>query len=149
MRAIIQRVSEASVTVDKTVTGSIKKGILVLAGMKGSDTDNDLEWMAGKIINLRIFEDEQGKMNLSLKDIEGEMLIVSQFTLYGDCRKGRRPGFSEAAPPDIAERLYLRFIDKIRAAGIATATGQFQADMKVQLINDGPVTLMLDTEKIF
>ncbi len=149
MRAVIQRSREASVTVNDEVIGSIDKGLVVLLGVQASDDQNAIKWMADKIINLRIFEDENGKMNLSLKDTGGEMLIVSQFTLYGDCRKGRRPGYSKAAPPALAEEIYEKFINEVKANNITVATGQFQAMMDVQLINDGPVTLMLDSDKLF
>lgn len=149
MRAVIQRVSSASVSVDRVTVGQIEQGLLVFLGIHSKDTAMEIDWMAEKIVNLRIFEDSNGAMNLSLFDINKEMLIVSQFTLYGDCRKGRRPGFSSAAPPDLAEPLYLQFIDKIEQKGIRTATGTFGAMMEVQLINDGPVTLLLDSDKIF
>ena len=149
MRAVIQRVSRASVKVDGIIQGEISQGILVLLGIRGGDTKTDLQWLAEKIVHLRIFEDQQGKMNRSLADIDGEMLIISQFTLYGDCRKGRRPGFSSAAPPEIAEPLYQQFIEEVRDRQVRVATGIFQATMEVELINEGPVTLMLDTEKQF
>lgn len=149
MRAVIQRVSSARITIEKNTTGAIGRGLVVLLGIKEGDTTNDLEWLAEKIIHLRIFEDSNGKMNKALTDIGGEMLIISQFTLYGDCRKGRRPGFSGAASPEIAEPLYQRFIQEVRARKIVTATGSFGADMQVELVNDGPVTLLLDSEKNF
>ena len=149
MRAVIQRVSRASVSVDGIIQGEITHGILVLLGIRGGDTTTDLQWLAGKIVNLRIFEDQQGKMNRSLADIDGEMLIISQFTLYGDCRKGRRPGFSSAAPPEIAEPLYQQFIEEVKNRQVRVATGIFQASMEVELVNDGPVTLLLDSEKQF
>lgn len=149
MRGVIQRVSRASVSVDGKLNGKIGQGLLVLLGIQKSDGEAEITWMVDKIGNLRIFEDDKGKMNLSLFDIKGEMLIVSQFTLYGDCRKGRRPGYSAAAPPDIAEPIYLKFIDRIRQTGIATATGIFGAMMDVKLVNDGPVTLLLDSDKAF
>ena len=149
MRAVIQRVSRAEVVISSTTTASIGKGLAVFLGMGGSDSASDLVWMADKIINLRIFPDENGKMNASLADINGEMLIVSQFTLHGDCRKGRRPGFSAAAPPQVAEPLYNRFIEEVRQRGISLATGTFQAAMAVSLVNDGPVTILLDSEKTF
>lgn len=149
MRAVIQRVSRASVTVKGVTVGKIEQGLLVFLGIHPKDTATEINWMAEKIVNLRIFEDSDGAMNLSLFDISKEMLIVSQFTLYGDCRKGRRPGFSSAAPPDLAEPLYLQFIDTIKQKGIQTATGTFGAMMEVQLTNDGPVTLLLDSDKIF
>jgi len=149
MRAVIQRVRRASVTIDGRIHGEIGKGLLVFLGIKDGDTLTELQWLAEKIVTLRIFEDSQGKMNRSLADIEGQMLIVSQFTLYGDCRKGRRPGFSGAASPDIAEPLYQRFVAEVEKKQISVATGIFQAAMEVELVNDGPVTLLLDSEKIF
>ena len=149
MRAVIQRVQQASVRIDGVIHGAIPRGMLILLGIRNGDTLSDLQWLAEKVVNLRIFEDQQGKMNRSLADIDGEMLIISQFTLYGDCRKGRRPGFSSAAPPEIAEPLYRRFIEEVKNRQIRVATGVFQADMKVELVNDGPVTLLLDTEKQF
>jgi D-tyrosyl-tRNA(Tyr) deacylase len=149
MRAVIQRVRRASVTINGTVHGEIGRGMLVLLGIHGSDRLTDLQWLAEKVVNLRIFDDPQGKMNLSLADIAGAMLIISQFTLYGDCRKGRRPGFSSAAAPDIAEPLYHRFIEEIKNKQVKVATGIFQAAMDVELVNEGPVTLLLDSEKQF
>ena len=149
MRAVIQRVRRASVSVDGIIQGKINQGMLVLLGIRRGDTTTDLQWLAEKIANLRIFEDQQGKMNRSLADIDGEMLIISQFTLYGDCRKGRRPGFSSAAPPEIAEPLYLQFIKEVQNRQVRVATGIFQASMEVELVNDGPVTLLLDSEKQF
>lgn len=149
MRAVIQRVSRASVKIDNTIHGEITHGMLVLLGISRNDEKTDLQWLAEKTVNLRIFEDQQGKMNRSLADIDGEMLIISQFTLYGDCRKGRRPGFSSAALPEIAEPLYLQFIDEVKKRQIRVATGLFQATMEVELVNDGPVTLLLDSEKQF
>lgn len=149
MRAVIQRVSRSSVKVDGIIQGEISQGITVLLGIRGGDTKTDLQWLAEKIVHLRIFEDQQGKMNRSLADIDGEMLIISQFTLYGDCRKGRRPGFSSAAPPEIAEPLYQQFIEEVKNRQVRVATGIFQATMEVELINDGPVTLLLDSEKQF
>lgn len=149
MRAVVQRVSRASVRVDRQQTGEIGTGLVVFLGIHGNDGPNELQWMADKIANLRIFEDEEGKMNRSLVDLGHQMLIVSQFTLYGDCRKGRRPGFSEAAPPAVAEPLYRRFIEEVQARGIPVATGIFQAAMEVELVNDGPVTLLLDSDKRF
>ena len=149
MRAVIQRVSSASVTVDSEKTGEIKAGLLVLLGIQKNDGEQEIQWMVDKIINLRIFSDEEDKMNLSLIDTGGAMLVVSQFTLYGDCRKGRRPGYSTAAPPDIAKSLYQTFIDTVKQRNIVTASGQFQAHMDVKLVNDGPVTLLLDSSKLF
>ena len=149
MRAVIQRVSSAGVTVDREKVGSIDRGLVVLLGIRSGDASKDAAWLADKIVHLRIFNDEQGKMNRSLADIGGEMLIVSQFTLYGDCRKGRRPGYSDAAPPQQAKQLYESFIDLVNGLGITTATGIFQAAMEVTIVNDGPVTLLIDTEKTF
>jgi len=149
MRAVIQRVSRASVTINGTVHGEIGRGMVVLLGIHGNDRLTDLQWLAEKVVNLRIFDDQQGKMNLSLADIAGAMLIISQFTLYGDCRKGRRPGFSSAAAPDIAEPLYHRFIEEIKNKQVKVASGIFQAVMDVELVNEGPVTLLLDSEKQF
>jgi D-tyrosyl-tRNA(Tyr) deacylase len=149
MRAVIQRVRRASVRIDGEIHGEITHGMLVLLGIRSADALSDLQWLAEKVVNLRIFEDRQGKMNRSLADIDGEMLIISQFTLYGDCRKGRRPGFSSAAPPEIAEPLYRRFIEEVKNRQVRVATGIFQAAMEVELVNDGPVTLLLDSEKQF
>ncbi len=149
MRAVIQRVSCASVKIGSETTGQIEQGLVVLLGIHGNDSLQDIKWMAEKTVNLRVFEDIDGKMNRSLTDIDGEMLIISQFTLYGDCRKGRRPGFSNAAPPEIAEPMYKQFVEEVKKHHIKVATGTFQATMKVELINNGPVTLLLDSEKIF
>jgi len=149
MRAVIQRVASGSVLVGEIEIGSIGKGLVVFLGIHRDDGKETIRWMAEKIINLRIFSDDDGKMNRSLADIDAEMLIVSQFTLYGDCRKGRRPGYSEAAPPEIAEKLYNNFIGEITRRGIRRATGQFQAMMQVSLINDGPVTLLIDSARKF
>ncbi len=150
MRGVLQRVTSASVTVDGQVIGEIGKGIMVLFGMLGSDDEKTMEYMLDKVVNLRIFEDENGKMNLSLLDIGGELLIVPNFTLYGDSRKGRRPGYSSGAAPDVAAGLFQRLCEKAKEMPIKkVATGQFQADMKVALVNDGPVTLLLDSEKLF
>lgn len=149
MRAVIQRVSRSEVTVDGKTTGKIKKGLLVLLGVTHGDTSKDVDYIVDKAINLRIFKDENEKMNLSLKDIDGEMLAVSQFTLYGDCRKGRRPSFTNAAKPDEADKLYREFIKKVSENGIHTETGEFGAHMMVDLINDGPVTILLESDKSF
>lgn len=149
MRSVVQRVSKASVSVDGEIIGQIGRGLLVLLGIHGEDQKREIEWMAEKVVNLRIFEDHEGKMNLSIRDIKAKMLIVSQFTLYGDCRKGRRPGYSHAAAPEIAEPLYGQFIAKIEQIGIETASGKFGAMMDVELVNDGPVTLLLDSDKRF
>lgn len=134
-------------SVGNEIQGEIGRGLAVLLGIRHGDTETDLHWLAEKIVYLRIFGDEQGKMNLSVADIDGEVLIVSQFTLYGDCRKGRRPGFSAAAAPEIAEPLYQKFIAEVQNKGLRVATGVFQAEMQIELINDGPVTLLLDSEK--
>ena len=149
MRAVVQRVSKAHVLVDEKNVGEIGPGMVVLLGIHRQDTTTEITWMADKLVHLRIFPDRNGKMNQSLTDINQEMLIVSQFTLYGDCRKGRRPGYSEAAPPEIAEPLYNAFIEAISNRGIRVATGQFQALMQLCIVNDGPVTLMLDSKKTF
>jgi D-aminoacyl-tRNA deacylase len=145
MRACIQRVSEARVTVDGAVAGQIARGLLVLLGVGPQDGAAELEWLAEKLANLRIFNDAEGKMNRSLLDVGGAMLVVSQFTLYGDCRKGRRPSFTDAAPPELAERLYDEFVSRVRSLGVEAATGVFRAHMDVALVNDGPVTLWIDT----
>jgi len=149
MRAVIQRVSTASVTVAGKQTGAIGAGLLVLLGVHKEDGPQDTAWLAEKTVNLRIFEDEAGLMNRSLMDTGGAMLIVSQFTLLGDCRKGRRPSWSEAAPPEQAKQLYLDFIAAVQAYGIVTASGEFQAMMEVSLCNSGPVTVLLDSHKKF
>jgi len=145
MRACIQRVSQAQVTVDGEITGQITAGLLVMLGVAEADTDAELTWLADKIVNLRIFPDDEGKMNRSLSDTNGSMLVVSQFTLYGDCRKGRRPSFIAAAVPGKAEQMYDQFADYVAGQGTSVATGRFRADMKVTLTNDGPVTLWIDT----
>ncbi|MBS5596116.1 D-aminoacyl-tRNA deacylase [Peptostreptococcus sp.] len=149
MRAVVQRVTSSSVTVEGETTGKIDKGLMVLLGVADGDTDKDVTYMVDKIVNLRIFEDENDKMNLSLQDIGGSLLVVSQFTLLGDCRKGRRPSFIEAARPEIADNLYQKFVDKARSMGIRTETGRFQTHMMVELINDGPVTILVDSNKNF
>jgi len=149
MRAVIQRVSSANVVVDSTTTGKIGCGLLVLLAVHGDDTEKDIHWLAEKIINLRIFDDDGGHMNLSLKDVQGELLIVSQFTLFGDCRKGRRPSWNGAAPPDKAKQLYDNFINHCRQLGHTPQCGQFQAMMDVTLTNNGPVTILLDSHKTF
>ncbi|MCI5164684.1 MAG: D-tyrosyl-tRNA(Tyr) deacylase [Candidatus Electrothrix sp. GM3_4] len=149
MRAVIQRVTSAQVTVDDRQTGAIGEGLLVLLGVHSDDEQKDITWLADKIVNLRIFEDGDGKMNHSLVDTGGSMLIVSQFTLLADCRKGRRPSWSEAAPPDKARQLYEEFIQAVADTGITTARGKFQAMMEVSLINSGPVTILLDSHKKF
>ena len=148
MRACIQRVSEAGVTVGGEVTGQIGRGLLVLLGVGPADGAAQAERLAEKIVGLRVFEDDAGKMNLSLAEVTGEMLVVSQFTLYGDCRKGRRPSFTDAAPPELAERLYEAFVDAAKKNGVAVGTGKFREHMLVSLVNDGPVTLWIDTDDL-
>jgi D-tyrosyl-tRNA(Tyr) deacylase len=145
MRACVQRVSRAQVAVGNEICGRIGQGMLVLLGVAREDNEADARWLADKLAGLRIFEDAEEKMNLGLAEVGGSMLVVSQFTLFGDCRKGRRPSFSEAAPPELAERLYQVFVDAVAAHGIEVATGKFRAQMEVELVNDGPVTLLLDT----
>lgn len=149
MRAVIQRVRRSSVTVDERVTGEIGHGLMVLLGVEEKDTDKDLDYMVDKIPNLRIFEDADGKMNLSLLDVGGELLVVSQFTLLGDARKGRRPGFTDAARPEMANAMYETLVSRIAALGVKVETGQFQAHMMVDILNDGPVTILLDSHKLF
>ena len=149
MRAIIQRVKSASVTVEGKVVSEIRVGLLVFLGVAQEDTSADVNYMANKIANLRIFEDDEGLMNLSVLDVGGEALVVSQFTLYGDCRKGRRPSFIAAARPEKADPLYQAFMDEISRLGVSVKAGIFQAMMDVELINDGPVTIMLDSNKLF
>jgi D-tyrosyl-tRNA(Tyr) deacylase len=144
VRAVVQRVSEARVTVNGEVAGQIGAGLCVFIGIGRTDDEKRAEALAEKLKNLRVFEDAQGKMNRSVADRGGELLVVSQFTLYGDCRKGNRPSFSEAAPPDHADHLYRHFIRCLRAAGLPVATGRFQAHMQVALVNDGPVTLIVE-----
>ena len=145
MQAVVQRVIQSSVTVDGNEVGAIGKGLVVLLGVAHDDTEKAADWLADKIAHLRIFEDAEGKMNRSLMDVAGSLLVVSQFTLLGDCRKGRRPSFINAAPPDKARSLYHRFIEYFRRMGIDTANGKFGADMQVALINDGPVTLIISS----
>ena len=149
MRAVIQRVSEASVRVDQAVSGRIQRGFLVLAGVADDDEEKDALWIAEKIAGLRVFEDSDEKMNLSLADVQGAVLLVSQFTLFGDCRKGRRPSFVEAARPEKARALYEKLAENLRQLGLVVETGVFQAHMEVRLLNDGPVTLLLDSRKLF
>ena len=145
MRAVIQRVRAASVSVDGQIVGQIGRGFAVLLGVGHDDTSADAAWLAEKTANLRIFEDSEGKMNLSLLDIRGQALVVSQFTLYADARKGRRPSFTDAAPPEKADALYEEYVDKLRQQGVPVETGVFRARMLVGIENDGPVTLILDT----
>ena len=149
MRAVLQRVSRAHVSVGDEVVGTIGPGLLALLAVGRNDAKSDAEYLAAKVIGLRVFEDESGKMNLSLAETHGAVLAVSQFTLYGDARKGKRPSFDEAAPPELARKLYEHFVSKIREAGIACETGRFQAMMQVELINDGPVTILLDSAREF
>ncbi|MBW3569815.1 MAG: D-tyrosyl-tRNA(Tyr) deacylase [Gemmatimonadetes bacterium] len=144
MRVVLQRVSRARVTVEGRVTGEIGRGLLLLAGFTEADSDDALAWMADKVVGLRIFPDEEGKMNRSVQEVRGELLVVSQFTLYGDARRGRRPSFVDAARPEVAIPLYERFVTLLRASGLAVATGEFGAMMDVELVNDGPVTLILE-----
>ena len=149
MRAVVQRVTRASVKVDSELIGEIGKGVLVLLGVGNDDTESDVLFLVDKIISLRIFEDTQEKMNLALKDVDGSILVVSQFTLQCDCRKGRRPAFTAAATAEVAETLYEKFVELCKQRGLNTRTGKFRADMAVELINDGPVTLLLDSKKTF
>jgi D-tyrosyl-tRNA(Tyr) deacylase len=149
MRAVVQRVSSASVTVAGEVVGEIGPGLCVLLGVAADDTHTDVEYTAARIVGLRIFPDEDGKMNRSLSEAGGAMLVVSQFTLYGDCRKGRRPSFITAAPPEQADAMYQRFVEAVRGQGIRVETGRFRAMMDVSLVNDGPVTLLVDSRKTF
>ena len=149
MRAVVQRVSKATVTVDNTIIGKIEQGLMVLVGIKASDTEKDMEYIINKIQGLRIFEDEEGKMNISVKDIGGSILIVPNFTLYGDARKGARPSFMASGSIEEAEKKYGIFIQKLEGLDIPIETGEFQADMQVELVNDGPVTILLDSDKLF
>jgi D-tyrosyl-tRNA(Tyr) deacylase len=146
MRAVVQRVSQARVVIDGEVVGRIDRGLLTLLGITSADSPEQAQWLADKLIGLRIFNDDDGKMNRSLLDVNGAMLIVSQFTLYGDCSKGRRPSFIDAAPPEIAIPLYEQFINAVKALGVPVQTGRFGAMMQVELINDGPVTLIVDSK---
>lgn len=149
MRAVLQRVARAQVKVDGQTVGAIGRGLLVLLGVEQGDEAQDAELLAKKSAELRLFEDDAGKMNRSVEDIGGEVLVVSQFTLAADCRKGRRPGFSGAAPPEVANELYEHYVALLRQRGLTVATGQFQAMMQVSLTNDGPVTFLLDSNKVF
>jgi D-tyrosyl-tRNA(Tyr) deacylase len=149
LRAVVQRVKNSEVKVDDNIIGSIDSGLLVFLGIGNEDGMDDIDYLIDKIVNLRVFEDQEGKMNLSALDLEKEIMIISQFTLYGDCRKGRRPSFFDAAPPDQAERLYDVFVNKIKNYDLKIATGEFQAMMDIDLVNDGPVTLLLDSNKEF
>ncbi|MGI6075068.1 MAG: D-aminoacyl-tRNA deacylase [Pyramidobacter sp.] len=147
MRAVVQRVTSSSVDSEGVRSGAVGKGFCVLLGVAQDDTEEDAAWLAEKIVNLRVFEDEAGKMNLSLTDVGGQMLVVSQFTLYGDCRRGRRPSFSQAARPQQAKELYDTFVENVRSLGIHVETGVFQTMMTVNIVNDGPVTLIMDTSE--
>ncbi len=149
MRAVVQRVQNAAVEVEGKVSGAIQHGLLVYLGVGKNDTEDETDYFCEKILGLRIFEDESGKMNLSLRETKGSILVVSQFTLYGDCRRGKRPSFSEAAPPALAVHLYEYFVEKCREQGFPVETGVFQAMMLVKSINDGPVTILLDSERVF
>ena len=149
MRAVVQRVAEAAVRVEGTVVGAIGPGLLVLLGVGHDDGPPDADYLADKVLNLRVFPDEAGQMNLSVLDTRGDLLAVSQFTLYGDTRRGRRPGYSAAAPPEDANRLYRAFVDRLRASGLRVEEGVFRAMMDVSLVNRGPVTLLLDSKKLF
>jgi D-tyrosyl-tRNA(Tyr) deacylase len=149
MRAVIQLVSKASVRVEENQVSQIGPGLLILLGVHKNDTEKDATMLAEKIANLRVFPDQDRLMNLSILDVGGDMLVVSQFTLYGDCRKGRRPSYSSAAPPELANRLYELFMEETRKTGITVASGEFQAMMDVELVNQGPVTLLLDSTKLF
>jgi D-tyrosyl-tRNA(Tyr) deacylase len=147
MRVVIQRVTEAHVDVAGATVGAIRTGLLVLVGVTSTDTQKDAEYLADKIVHLRIFPDDVRRMNRSLLEARGELLVISQFTLYGDCRKGRRPGFDDAAPPEQAKTLYDYFVERLRLSNTIVETGVFQAEMEVHLINDGPVTFVLDSNK--
>lgn len=149
MRAVIQKVKNSNVKVDVELVGEIKEGLLVFLGVKETDTDDDLAYIKKKISNLRIFEDENGKLNLSIKDVGGEILLVSQFTLYGDVRKGNRPSFTESASADKANEYYVNLKDQLIEEGFKVETGKFQTHMEVSLVNDGPVTILLDSERTF
>ena len=148
MRAVLTRVNSASVTIDGTVVGKIGKGFLILLGVGPEDTEAHCKYLAQKALGLRVFEDEAGKMNVGLDEVGGEVLVVSQFTLYGNCRKGRRPSFAEAAPPELGNRLYEQFLKECEALGFPPQHGRFGADMQVESVNDGPVTLILDTQQL-
>lgn len=149
MRAVVQRTLSSQVTSEGVVTGAIKRGLTVLLGVAPDDDERDVAYMVDKLVHMRIFEDEQGKMNISVQDIQGSILVISQFTLYGDLRHGRRPGFTGAAAPEVADKWYQHLIDALRATGLTVETGKFQTEMLVTLENDGPVTILLDSKKIF
>jgi D-aminoacyl-tRNA deacylase len=149
MRAVVQRVSHAKVSVNGEVTGEIGRGLLILLGVASGDAPADADYLADKIVGLRIFEDSSGKMNLAVTEVGGALLVVSQFTLYGDVRRGKRPSFDGAAAPQAARELYEYFVEKVRAAGLRCETGRFQETMQVELVNEGPVTILLDSAKTF
>jgi D-tyrosyl-tRNA(Tyr) deacylase len=149
VRAVVQRVVEASCRVGGAVVGAIGPGLVVLLGVGGGDTEKDAEYLADKVLKLRVFTDAEGQMNRSVQDVSGGLLVVSQFTLLGDVRKGRRPSYSDAAPPEEADRLYRHFVSRLRPSGLAVATGVFRATMDVALVNQGPVTILLDSRKLF
>ena len=149
VRAVVQRVAEAEVRVDGGVAGAIGGGLVILLGVGAEDTEADAEYLADKVLTLRVFPDEAGQMNRSVLDVRGGLLVVSQFTLLGDARKGRRPSYSDAAPPEEANRLYERFVSRLRPSGLTVATGVFRASMDVALVNQGPVTILLDSRKLF
>jgi D-tyrosyl-tRNA(Tyr) deacylase len=149
MRCVVQRVSKGKVLVKSETVGEIEKGLVALLGVGHDDSSDDVDYLVDKVLNLRVFEDEEGKMNLSLLDINGDLLVVSQFTLFADCRKGRRPSFVDAAPPKVAEKLYEEFIKKALQSGLRVETGQFGAEMNLEIHNDGPVTILLDSKKNF
>ncbi len=144
MKVLLQRVSKASVKVEGKVEGEIGPGLLVFLGVTDSDTDEEIDYLVNKVTNLRVFNDNQGKMNLSIKDVSGDILVVSQFTLYADCQRGRRPSYTQAANPEYADEMYERFIEKIQISGVKVQSGVFGAHMEVELINDGPVTIMIE-----
>ena len=149
MRAVVQRVSRARVTVGDDIAGEIGRGLLVLLGVGHEDSEDDADYLAEKIVGLRVFEDDSGKMNRAVGEVEGSVLVVSQFTLYGDVRRGKRPSFDAAAPPEKARTLYEYFVDRVRASGLRCETGKFQEMMQVEVVNDGPVTILLDSSKAF
>ena len=147
MKVVIQRVGYASVKIDGNIVGSIGKGFLVLLGVGREDNQDDIDYLVKKVTNLRVFEDENDKMNLALKDVGGKLLVISQFTLYADCSRGNRPGFTNAGEPSISKELYLKFVEECRKCDIEVETGEFGADMKVELLNDGPVTIIIDSKE--
>ena len=149
MRAVVQRVTRAKVTVEEEIVGEIKQGLVVLLGVARDDSETDVEYLAAKIVSLRIFDDEAGKMNRSVKDIDGSILVISQFTLYGDVRRGLRPSWIDAAAPEVAKPLYESFIAQVQRLSVAVASGSFRSLMQVELVNDGPVTILLDSRKQF